>query len=119
MLPVVPVRPKRIDDYAEAAGREAVDRVCRAAEPLHGARLLQVSGTGFGGGVNELLQAHVPLLNDLVLVHDPQPAALLGPIEEEGGRSGRWLWRCHIGLSAPFRPVCGTSSSRSSTGTTR
>jgi hypothetical protein len=39
VLPVVPVRPKRIDDYAEAAGRKAVDRVCRAAEPLgEGAR---------------------------------------------------------------------------------
>jgi hypothetical protein len=61
----VPVRPKRIDDYAEAAGREAVDRVCRAAEHLRGARLLQVSRTGFGGGVAELLHAHVPLLNDL------------------------------------------------------
>jgi trehalose synthase len=65
VLPVVPVRPKRIDDYAEAAGREAVDRVCRAAEPLRGARLLQVSSTGFGGGVAELLHANVPLLNDL------------------------------------------------------
>ena len=40
MLPVVPVRPKRIVDYAEAAGREAVDRVCRAAEPLRGVRLV-------------------------------------------------------------------------------
>ena len=65
MLPVVSVRPKRIVDYAEVAGREAVDRVCRAAEPLRGARLLQVSSIGFGGGVAELLHAHVPLLNDL------------------------------------------------------
>jgi hypothetical protein len=42
VLPVVPVRPKRMDDYAEAAGREAVHRVCRAAEPLRGAGLLQI-----------------------------------------------------------------------------
>ncbi len=161
MLPVAPVRPKRIDDYAEAAGREAVDRVCRAAEPLRGARLLQVSSTGFGGGVAELLHAHVPLLNDLgveatwvviegsdeffsvtkavhnalqgaeqrltdemqaiywkrirsnaaglprdfdfVLVHDPQPTTLLGPIEEEGGRSGR----CQAIIRLPEEPNLG------------
>jgi hypothetical protein len=49
VLPVVPVRPKHIDDYAQAAGPEAVERVRRAAEPLRGARLLQVSSTAFGG----------------------------------------------------------------------
>lgn len=65
VLAVVPVRPKSVDDYAAAAGREAVDRVCLAAEPLRGGRLLQVSSTGFGGGVAELLHAHVPLLGRL------------------------------------------------------
>jgi trehalose synthase len=39
------------------------------------------------------------------MVHDPQPAALLQVLEEEGGREGSWLWRCHIDLSAPYRPV--------------
>ncbi|MGH2590775.1 MAG: glycosyl transferase family 1, partial [Actinomycetota bacterium] len=163
MLPVVPVRPKRLDDYAELAGKEAVERVREAAEPLRGTRLLQVSSTPFGGGVAELLHTHVPLLNDLgiettwmviegtdeffavtkavhnalqgaeqrlteqmqavywdriranaaglprdfdfVLIHDPQPAALLSAVEEEGERTGRWLWRCHIDLSATYRPV--------------
>lgn len=42
---------------------------------------------------------------DYVFVHDPQPAALLQILEDEGRRSGRWLWRCHIDLSAPFQPV--------------
>jgi trehalose synthase len=39
---------------------------------------------------------------DIVVVHDPQPAALL-PFLREHGRlaSGtRWIWRCHIDLTA-------------------
>ncbi len=42
---------------------------------------------------------------DYVFVHDPQPAALLPILEEEGRRHGRWVWRCHIDLSTPFAPV--------------
>jgi trehalose synthase len=163
VLPVVPVRPKRLDDYADPAGKDAVERLREAAEPLRGTRLLQVSSTPFGGGVAELLHTHVPLLNDLgiettwmviegtdeffvvtkavhnalqgaeqrltepmqavywdriranaagvprdfdfVLIHDPQPAALLSAVEEDCERTGRWLWRCHIDLSATYRPV--------------
>lgn len=45
-----------------------------------------------------------PLLNDaeVVFIHDPQPAALLGHFPE---RRGKWIWRCHIDLSRPYRPV--------------
>lgn len=163
MLPTVPVPPKSIDEYAEAAGEAAVERLRAAAEPLRGARLLHVNSTAFGGGVAELLLTHVALLNDLgietvwavlegsdeffavtkamhnalqgaevpwdpgmeaayleriaanakeldepfdlVLVHDPQPAALLEAIEDGGRRQGAWAWRCHLDLSAPFEPV--------------
>lgn len=49
--------------------------------------------------------ALLPLDYDLVLIHDPQPAGLLTAIEEDRTRTGRWLWRCHIDLSAPYRPV--------------
>ena len=42
---------------------------------------------------------------DFVLVHDPQPAAILPFVEKAGRKSGSWIWRCHIDLSAPFRPV--------------
>jgi hypothetical protein len=45
VLPVEPVWPQRIDDYAEAAGREAVDRGRRAADSLRRARLLQIELT--------------------------------------------------------------------------
>jgi trehalose synthase len=164
VLPTVPVQPRRVQDYVDAAGREAVDRLVETAQPLRGLRLLQVNSTAYGGGVAELLHTQVPMLNDLgvettwvviegsdaffsvtksihnalqgaearldaesvatywervranaaelprgfdvVIVHDPQPAALLQVLEEdEGGREGAWIWRCHIDLSAPYRPV--------------
>ena len=39
---------------------------------------------------------------DIVIIHDPQPAPLLGHMPD---RKGRWVWRCHIDLSHPHRPV--------------
>lgn len=39
---------------------------------------------------------------DLVIIHDPQPAALLRHFPD---RRGRWIWRCHIDVSRPHRPV--------------
>jgi trehalose synthase len=39
---------------------------------------------------------------DFVIIHDPQPAALLSHFPE---RKGKWVWRCHIDASRPFRPV--------------
>jgi trehalose synthase len=163
VLPTVPVSPKRLEDYAESAGEEAVEHLRAAARPFQGARVLHLNSTAFGGGVAELLLSQVPLLEDLgihttwavlegsddffavtkavhnalqgaeiewtttmettyreritanaaelneqfdfVFAHDPQPAALIQILEEEGRRSGRWLWRCHIDLSTPFRPV--------------
>jgi trehalose synthase len=42
---------------------------------------------------------------DFVMIHDPQPAALLAFAEELGHRKGKWIWRCHLDLSAPYRPA--------------
>ncbi len=39
---------------------------------------------------------------DVVFIHDPQPAALLQFCKE---RKGKWVWRCHIDVSHPYRPV--------------
>ena len=39
---------------------------------------------------------------DYVFIHDPQPAALLNLMPE---RKGKWVWRCHIDVSAPNRSV--------------
>ena len=39
---------------------------------------------------------------DFVFIHDPQPAALLRHCPD---RRGKWIWRCHIDASHPYRPV--------------
>lgn len=39
---------------------------------------------------------------DVVFIHDPQPAAFLHYCKE---RKGKWVWRCHIDVSHPYRPV--------------
>ncbi len=39
---------------------------------------------------------------DFVFIHDPQPAAMLRHFP---ARAGKWIWRCHIDVSHPHRPV--------------
>lgn len=39
---------------------------------------------------------------DIVFIHDPQPLPL---IEHCPNRRGKWVWRCHIDASHPYRPV--------------
>ncbi len=160
MLERVPLMVKELAAYEEAAGADAVDELRALAEPFHGARVLHVNATAFGGGVAELLGTVVPLMRELgidaewqvlhgsdeffgvtkavhnalqgadvawtwehqetyldkirenalafdgdwdfVIVHDPQPAALLAFLEEGAfsRRSGaHWIWRCHIDLT--------------------
>jgi trehalose synthase len=55
--------------------------------------------------VNEENAARLkPLLEeaDVVIIHDPQPAYLLKLCPN---RKGKWIWRGHIDISRPFRPV--------------
>jgi len=37
---------------------------------------------------------------DIVFIHDPQPAAMIKHITR---RKGKWIWRCHIDVSRPYR----------------
>lgn len=39
---------------------------------------------------------------DFVIIHDPQPAMLHSLCPD---RKGKWVWRCHIDLSRPYRRV--------------
>jgi trehalose synthase len=48
--------------------------------------------------------AELPLTGDVVLVHDPQPAGLIRARRRDGQR---WVWRCHIDVSAPDARVWG------------
>jgi trehalose synthase len=41
---------------------------------------------------------------DFVIVHDPQPAAMVAQFP---GSAGTWIWRCHIDLSSPNENVLG------------
>lgn len=45
-----------------------------------------------------------PLLesSDIVFIHDPQPCPLATYCTE---RKGKWIWRCHVDVGQPFRPV--------------
>lgn len=41
---------------------------------------------------------------EVVVIHDPQPAAL---VEDRKRSSGKWVWRCHIDVSNPDPRVWG------------
>lgn len=49
--------------------------------------------------VNRKNAERLKLVGDLVLIHDPQPAAMI----EARPAEGKWVWRCHIDLSDPQR----------------
>jgi len=67
MLQSVDIGSQSVDAYRASAGDEAVESLRTLAEPLRGARILQVSATPYGGGVAEMLRSEVPLLRDLGL----------------------------------------------------
>jgi trehalose synthase len=51
---------------------------------------------------NERNRATLPLDAEFVVIHDPQPAAL---IDARRPGTNHWVWRCHIDLSHPNRVV--------------
>lgn len=148
-----------LDRYVPLLGAE-IDELRALARPLAGKEVAMVNSTRVGGGVAELLNRIVPLLEELglrpgweviagekdffevtkafhnalhgnpaplppksfdifrayseynrgrlrldqefVIIHDPQPAAL---IDGRAGHAGHWIWRCHIDLSQPSLEV--------------
>jgi trehalose synthase len=52
--------------------------------------------------INRENAKHLSLEADFVIIHDPQPAAL---IESRRNKKGKWVWRCHIDVSQPQRRV--------------
>ncbi len=149
----------RLEDYREVTPPGSVDLLYHMSEKVKGKSLLNINSTRSGGGVAEILNRLVPMLNeleikvgweimqgsegffkvtkafhnalqgrdpgisdrmyqlyieenrenakrltfdaDVILVHDPQPAALI----DYGDRAGKWVWRCHIDISHPARRV--------------
>jgi trehalose synthase len=64
MLQLVNVGHKSLADYATIATRGLMDEIRALAEPLAGARVLELSATAFGGGVAEIQYTLVPLMRD-------------------------------------------------------
>ncbi len=147
----------QLDDYMAVVGKRYVSQLKRLAEPLRGLRVVNVNSTKEGGGVAEILNRTVPLMNelgldvrweiiqgdaqffratkamhnslqgdritisrddldhyvevnrrhgdkidfdaDVVVIHDPQPAALI----ENKNAGQHWVWRCHIDIARPWR----------------
>jgi len=53
---------------------------------------------------NEQNRQRIQFTEDFIVIHDPQPAAL---IRERQKSPQRWIWRCHIDLSNPNPDVWG------------
>ena len=53
---------------------------------------------------------------DVIIVHDPQPAAIRGQVPE---KAKTWVWRCHIDLSTPNPDAIDTWCRLSATTTRR
>ncbi|MBZ5551837.1 MAG: glycosyltransferase [Acidobacteriia bacterium] len=146
----------RLDDYMPLLGAPEISQLRALASRLQGRTMQMVNSTAVGGGVAEILNRVVPILEELglsvkwdvitggndfweitkafhnalhggpydmppesfdiflayneqnrarmqfeaefILIHDPQPVAL---VEARHDHSGHWLWRCHIDLSQP------------------
>jgi trehalose synthase len=151
-----------LDDYTPVVGPMEVAELRALASHLQGRTVEMVNSTAVGGGVAEILNRVVPLLQELglavrwdvitggndffeitkafhnalhggpyqmppesfdiflayneqnrarlhldaqfLVIHDPQPVAL---INARGDSGSRWLWRCHIDLSQPNSTVWG------------
>lgn len=154
--------PPRLDDYEPIIGRPEIEELRFLARGLRNQHVKMVNSTAVGGGVAEILNRLVPLMNELevptkwevitggndffevtkgfhnalhggeyvlnkqtmeiflmyneqnrermnfdeelVVIHDPQPAAL---VRSKPLSHGKWIWRCHIDLSNPHPDVWG------------
>jgi trehalose synthase len=145
-----------LEDYAGVVGRQEIDELRLFASRLGGRRVKMVNSAAVGGGVAEILNRQVPLMEELgvptrwevitggdeffavtkafhnalhgapfagrpewfevfratneqnrarmsfeedfIVIHDPQPIAL---VDARRDSRGHWVWRCHIDLSRP------------------
>jgi trehalose synthase len=67
MLERVHTEPKKLDSYRSIVGDHIIEELHHFAEPLRGAHILHINATAYGGGVAEILQGLVPLMQDVGL----------------------------------------------------
>jgi trehalose synthase len=154
--PPPPAPPPLLQDYAPIIGKSQLDELYFLSTSVRGKNVKMVNSTAVGGGVAEMLNRLVPLLDelevhtrwevitggndffevtksfhnalhgaeysltqaakdvflqhnelnrqrmtfdeDVVVIHDPQPAGLIASKKDH---NARWIWRCHIDLSNP------------------
>jgi len=142
-----------LDAYADVVGQSEIEEIRVIADRLQGFKVQHVNSTRVGGGVAEILNRTVPLMEelgldvrwdvmrgdpaffeatklihnalhgssvrfppdivqtmrevtqrnadvpwpeaDVTVIHDPQPVGLV----QFRGKTGKWIWRCHIDLS--------------------
>jgi len=63
--PPPPAAPPRLEDYAPIIGRPELDEIRFLARQLQGKTVKMVNSTAVGGGVAEILNRLIPLLNEL------------------------------------------------------
>lgn len=54
---------KKLDDYRKVAGEEKINEILKEAKPLKGKYVVHVNSTYYGGGVAEILDSLVVLMN--------------------------------------------------------
>src|SRR5262249_30557338 len=60
-----PAAPPRLDDYAAIIGQPELDEIRFLARHLRGKTVKMVNSTAVGGGVAEILNRLIPLMNEL------------------------------------------------------
>src|SRR5690349_9134423 len=63
--PPAPPPPPRLDDYEPIVGRPELDELRFLAQRLRGKTVKMVNSTAVGGGVAEILNRLIPLMNEL------------------------------------------------------
>lgn len=61
----VSITAKSLEEYRRHVGDDVIAEIEELARPLRGARVLHLNATAYGGGVAELLNSIIPLLQDL------------------------------------------------------
>jgi trehalose synthase len=55
---------RSLEEYRDIVGEEVISCIYRKARTLYGMRVLQINSTYYGGGVAEILNTFIPLMND-------------------------------------------------------
>ena len=85
----------RLDQYARYVPDDVLARVYHTAESLAGLRVLHINTTARGGGVAELLQALIPLMEELGIMHD----RLIVPLDQRSNQFASQLGELIQGMA--------------------